>query len=322
MLLYDSGFQNNGDKQGLMKITFLKKIRLQFQHLLSYGFHGRFLLFLTGFGKRGKRNALDVQLREIEYRFVNLPSTFDGFRILLLSDFHIDHTHELCDVIINKIRNITDIDVVCMTGDYRARVLGDFSYCLNYMKKIVDILHPRYGIFGVRGNHDSPKMTPALEEIGITMLNNASSVIEKDGEHLYIAGVEDPHIYKTADVQKAVEGIPRSACTILLAHSPEVYQEASEHSINLYLCGHTHGGQIVFPKIGALVKNMRAPGKCMRGFWKHEGMTGFTTTGVGTSAINARFNCPPEIVLFTLHRVAAENNDSAHRIKSELSEIN
>ena len=305
-----------------MKISLLKKIGLHVHNLLSYGLHGKLLLFLSGFRKRGKHNALDVQIREIDFRFFDLPPAFDGFRILLLSDFHIDHTHELCEVIINKIKNIDNIDIVCLTGDYRARVLGDFSYCINYMKKIVDTLHPRYDIFGVRGNHDSPKMTPELEKIGITMLNNASTVIEKDGEHLYIAGVEDPHIYKTDDVKKAVAGIPGSASTILLAHSPEVYQEAAEHSINLYLCGHTHGGQIVFPKVGALVKNMRAPGKCMRGFWKHKGMTGFTTTGVGTSAINARFNCPPEIVLLTLHRVVSGNNDSAHQIKSELSEIN
>jgi predicted MPP superfamily phosphohydrolase len=92
-----------------------------------------------------------------------------------------------------------------------------------------------------------------------------------------------------------------------LAHTAEIYREAQSRGIHFYLCGHTHGGQIRFKKVGPIITNAHAPRRFASGFWMFKGMTGYTSTGVGISAVPVRFNCPPEIVLFTLRAAHATN---------------
>ena len=134
------------------------------------------------------------------------------------------------------------------------------------------------------------------------VLNNESVVFHRNGDSIYLAGVDEPHYDKADDLPLALTDVPRHACKILLAHTAEIYKEAEELGVDLYLCGHTHGGQINIKGIGPIITNVNVPRRFARGFWTWKRMIGYTTAGVGTSAVPVRFNCPPEIVLLTLRK--------------------
>ena len=104
------------------------------------------------------------------------------------------------------------------------------------------------------------------------------------------------------DLAQAFEGVPREAFVIFLAHSPEVYTEAAAKGADIYLCGHTHGGQIRLPGIGAVFTHSRAPRRISAGAWTHDGMLGYTSVGVGVSGIPVRFGTRGEVLRLTLRR--------------------
>jgi predicted MPP superfamily phosphohydrolase len=166
----------------------------------------------------------------------------------------------------------------------------------------------REGVFGVLGNHDCIEMIPDLEDAGVCMLVNDAYAIKRNRETIWLVGVDDPHYYKAHDFKASFKGIPKGAFSIFAAHSPEVYREAAQQLVRLYLCGHTHGGQIRLPFYnGPIITHSRAPRKIASGLWKYNGMYGYTTAGVGTSGVPLRFNCPGEVVLFTLKREEFKN---------------
>ncbi len=117
-------------------------------------------------------------------------------------------------------------------------------------------------------------------------------------------GVDDPHYYETDNLEKAMTGVSDDTFSILLAHSPEITRQAAYAGVDVYLCGHTHGGQICLPGGQPLIANSRCPHNQCKGAWKYDTMQGYTSRGVGTSSVDVRFNCPPEITIHTLRRVA------------------
>jgi predicted MPP superfamily phosphohydrolase len=132
------------------------------------------------------------------------------------------------------------------------------------------------------------------------MLVNEAVEVRHGPGHLWVIGLDDPHYYGCDDLPGALHDVPASAFKILLVHSPEIYREAAARGIDLYLCGHTHGGQIRLPLLGPLWLNARAPRRVKRGRWTQGGMQGFTSAGVGTSLLPVRFLCAPEIGLIEL----------------------
>ena len=96
--------------------------------------------------------------------------------------------------------------------------------------------------------------------------------------------------------------VPAGAFKILLAHAPELFENANELGIQLNLSGHTHGGQLRMPVIGALRQNARCPKEFAWGVWRYGKLQGYTTCGVGSSTLPIRFCCPPEVVIIELRR--------------------
>ncbi len=268
---------------------------------------GRFVLPLLGLRRRGRRNALDVQVRHEVLAVPRLPASFSGFRLLLMSDLHIDQDPELPAIVTDRLRGL-EVDLACLAGDFQRRIMGQHQRALRLLASVVAVIQARDGIYAVRGNHDSAALMGDLPSIGVQVLHNRAQPIVREGERLWLAGVDDPHLYRAHDVAAAVRSIPDGECIILIAHSPEAYKEAADAGVSLYLCGHTHGGQVLIPGIGSLAKNMRAPMALHRGFWHYNGMLGFTSTGVGCGSVFARFNCPPEIVVLTLQRPSGEGS--------------
>ncbi len=133
------------------------------------------------------------------------------------------------------------------------------------------------------------------------MLLNEHVTIEHGGSRFYLAGIDDPHYFRTDNLDRTCDGIPEDAAlSILLAHSPEIYRQAAHSGFSLMLCGHTHGGQIRLPGGIPLYCNARCPRRLCSGAWQHHAMQGYTSLGAGSSIVDVRFNCLPEVVL---HRI-------------------
>jgi predicted MPP superfamily phosphohydrolase len=132
------------------------------------------------------------------------------------------------------------------------------------------------------------------------MLMNQSLSVTHDGDTIWLIGLDDPHYYGCDDLLGALHGVPEEVFKVLLVHTPELVAEAATHGIDLYLCGHTHGGQICLPWLGPVISGANCPRRYVRGAWRHKRVQGYTSAGVGVSVVPVRFFCPPEIVLIEL----------------------
>lgn len=260
---------------------------------------------LLGRYKQGIANALRLELSEHDIACPGLPKAFEGFTILLLTDLHLDGLPGLVDLVLARI-NGRSFDLCLIGGDIRMETYGPIAPSLRELRRLLPHIKAKHGIFGVLGNHDCIEMVPDFEEAGMLMLVNDAAMIEENGENLWLAGIDDPNYYKTHEMAKAFSAVPPDAFSILLAHSPEAYQEAARHQAALYLCGHTHGGQICLGSGTPIYTNSRAPRFTAKGRWQYQGMQGFTSRGVGASGAPLRFNCPGEIAVLTLRRASAQ----------------
>jgi uncharacterized protein len=258
----------------------------------------------TGLYARGVENALRPVVRSLCFDFDNLPAAFDGFRILHLSDFHIDGNGALADRLVSAIRGLRP-DLCVLTGDYRFETQGSSHGVYPPMRLILSSISAKHGVFGILGNHDAAEIAFALEEMGVRMLVNEAVPIRHGGSSLWLAGVDDPFDYRCHDLDRALSAVPREAFQILLVHTPDLYDDAAERLVDLYLCGHTHAGQIRVPVMGALHRNTKAPRAYAYGHWKRKQMHGYTTSGVGCSGLAVRFNCSPEAALIQLRKTKA-----------------
>ncbi len=249
--------------------------------------------------KKGYKNALDVQVTKTELSFSNLPEAFDGFRILHISDLHMDGMPDLLDVLIRTIQPL-EYDLCVFTGDFREGMLGAYEEPARLaveLRKAIDA-----ETLAILGNHDAVEMVSTMEEGGLPLLLNEHRVIERDGEKLVVLGVDDPHYYEADDLERALAGSPPDAFKILLAHSPEITHKALAAGVDFYLCGHTHAGQVCLPGRKPIFTVSRGPKHCKAGLWEHNGVRGYTSAGAGASSVPIRYNCPPEITIHTLRR--------------------
>lgn len=260
-----------------------------------------FFLKCTGLGALGRRGFLDVRTVEVEWRFPRLPAAFDGFRLLQLSDLHLDIDPALADVVRAAVAR-TPHDAAVVTGDFRNETDGDYEPAMKATARVVEALAPwRRGILG---NHDFIEMVPSLEALGLPILLNEVAVLERDGARIWIAGIDDPHFYKTGDLDRVRAAVPREDFGILLSHSPETYDTAAARKFDLQLSGHTHGGQLCLPGGRHVVIPCKVPRKFVAGRWEHQGLAGYTSPGTGSCGVAARLNCPPEITVHILRTAA------------------
>ncbi len=252
-----------------------------------------------GLYRRGMNNALRPVIRHLRLTFDDLPPAFEGYTLLHLSDFHIDGVPDLVAPLSQLLRDLTP-DLCVITGDYRFEDEDTCEHVYPLMRKVLDSISARDGVFGILGNHDSAEIAFALDEMGLRMLINDAVEIRRGTQSIWLAGIDDPFDYKCDDLPGALQRVPAGAFKVLLAHTPELYESAAQFGINLYLSGHTHAGQIRFPAVGSLRNNADCPSEYAYGHWRHKEMQGYTSAGVGCSGLPVRFNCPPEVVLIRL----------------------
>jgi predicted MPP superfamily phosphohydrolase len=256
-------------------------------------------LRLAGLRALGERNARKPIVRAIRFTYDALPEGFCGFKILHLSDIHADGLAGLSESISAGLQGL-EADLCVLTGDYRFEVNGPCDRIYPPMEKILSSINARLGIVGILGNHDAAEEASALERLGVKMLVNDALELCQGRDKIWIIGVDDPHYYGCDDLPGAMHAVPPDAFKILLVHTPEIIEEASFYGIDLYLCGHTHGGQICLPWIGPIIVNANCPRKFTQGVWRYKHMQGYTSAGVGTSGVPVRFFCPPELALIEL----------------------
>ena len=260
------------------------------------------LLRVTGLLGRGLRNLERPVLAPVSFEVAGLPAAFDGFRILQISDMHFRLGHEGHAAIMRDLVNDTETDLCVLTGDYRFEHHGPFEHVIAGLRTVLSGVHARHGVIAILGNHDRTPFAEPMRALGMTLLINEHAVIEQNGERLWVAGVDDRHHFQCHDLTLTLESIPEDACTLLLAHSPELVGQAAARGVAVYLCGHTHWGQVRIPGLGAVYLNTNAPRRFCTGEWEHHGMKGYTTAGLGATDVPVRFNCTPSAGVIELRR--------------------
>jgi predicted MPP superfamily phosphohydrolase len=263
----------------------------------------RTALRVTGLYGRARRNANRIVIHQNDVAFPNLPSSFEKFTILHISDLHVD----LSEGAINRLVEIVSTlrcDICVLTGDYRGKTYGPFEAAMDGVAKVrAQIKAPTYAVLG---NHDTIQMVPQLEAMDIRVLLNERETITRGDQQVHLAGIDDAHFYRADDIEMAAANIPKADFSILLSHTPEVYRQAAEAGFDFMLSGHTHGGQLCLPGSIPIKLEAALPRKMGAGAWKHLAMQGYTSVGVGTSILPVRLNCPPEVTLHVLgHKLTA-----------------
>ena len=259
----------------------------------------KFGLQASGLYGRGVNNALRPVIRHLRLTFDNLPSAFEGYTLLHLSDFHIDGVPDLVAPLSRLLRDLAP-DLCVMTGDYRFDDEGACEHVYPLMRQVFHGISAPDGVFGILGNHDAAEIALTLDQMGIRMLINDAVEIRRGSQSIWLAGIDDPFDYQCDDLTGALQAVPADAFKILLAHTPELYEPALQLGVNLYLSGHTHAGQIRFPVVGSIRNNAHCPSAYAYGHWRHGKMHGYTSAGVGCSSLPVRFNCPPEVTSIRL----------------------
>jgi len=259
----------------------------------------RNVLKATGLYWRAHRNAERIQVKHNEVQLKELPTLFDGFTILHISDLHVD----MNEIAMKRLIELVDgmhYDLCVLTGDYRGESFGPFQAALDGVAEVR--AHLKEPIYGVLGDHDTIQMVPGLEAMGIRVLLNECETLVRGDQRIYLAGIDDAHYFRADNIEKASLSIPSGSFSILLSHTPEVYRQAAHADFNLMLSGHTHGGQVCLPGSIPITLEAVLPRRMGSGAWQYHNMTGYTSVGAGSSVVPVRLNCPPEITLHRLRR--------------------
>ncbi len=247
----------------------------------------------------GLRNALDLRVENMELVFGHLPKGFDNVRILFVTDLHLDGTNLLVDKVLSIVGNI-DYDYCILGGDYTYGRNADPNHVYSQIEQIAKLLKKKSRVFGILGNYDLYRTAELLEGYGVEMLINEGLCLERKGDKLYLAGMDDPSHYKADDIVLTDGNTWDGAFKIMVCHSPAKYKESAGAGYSLYLAGDTHGGQICLPGGFVVFCGPTAGRKIASGKWSYNGMIGYTSRGVGTSRIKMRYFCPPEITVITV----------------------
>jgi uncharacterized protein len=264
----------------------------------------------SAFGLDGFVESYDPHVVRLEISLARLPESFDGFTIAQLSDFHYEEHFSVVPIrkavqIVNGLKP----DLIVLTGDFvtvpvfsarsfRIRAANSAEPCA----QILHALQAPMGKFAILGNHDvdagATRITRMLANQQIPILLNQALPLERGSDRLWLIGVDDA-LSGEPDLGAAIRHIPHNDGRILLAHEPDFADESSLLSIDLQLSGHSHGGQIWIPGIGApwLPPLSR---KYPRGLYQVGNLMLYTNIGIGTIRAPIRINCPPEITLITL----------------------
>lgn len=247
-----------------------------------------------------------LEVKTVRLKLPRLPRAFSGLRVVHLSDLHLGPRitiERLADVL----AKVTDQspDVLALTGDFVLAYGGATSYAaeLEAFSAALAELSARFPVLAVLGNHDywydQAQVEQALARGGVVVLRNTVHTLERAGEYFHIAGLDD--VYEGHDDLASLLGaLPAQGGAMLLAHEPDIAdQSAATGRFDLQISGHSHGGQVVLPLIGAPVLPHLGK-KYPSGLYRVGSMFQYTNRGIGVTIPPLRFNCRPELTVLTL----------------------
>lgn len=234
-----------------------------------------------------------LELTRGSFPVSGLPDALRGLRVGLITDIHRSQTvsHEHVVAAVNLLMAERP-DLIILGGDYVT--WGDRHYVQPAAESLAGLAAP-FGVIAILGNHDDDRDMPAaLVAKGFTVLRDAHTRLIVRGEPMDFIGIRY-WTRRVTDIARLARGtVPH---TILLAHTPKRLMEAQQLAIPAVLSGHTHGGQIVLPGIGAIAAR-EFP--VIAGFERRDSTSIFVSRGVGTVYVPVRINCPPEVAVLTL----------------------
>lgn len=278
--------------------------RRQFLKLAAGGISGLSLVGVGGAAYTTRVEPYRIGVTPVRVPLPHLPPAFEGFTIAHISDLHMGEwiTQEHLSSMVSLVNGLQP-DLVALTGDIASR---RYTGLQGEITAVLDSLRAREGVAATLGNHDhwvhAPTIRQAVLESQAALLWNTHMEIERGEERLYIVGVDDVW-EREADLEEALEEVPLGPVpTVLLAHEPDYADLVAENGrIGLQLSGHSHGGQVRLPGIGAPVLP-RLGRKYDQGLYQIDTLRLYVNRGIGMSTPHVRFNCPPEITLITLTR--------------------
>jgi predicted MPP superfamily phosphohydrolase len=230
----------------------------------------------------------------------NLNPALDGFTIVQITDVHLYPMTQPA-LVKKSVRMANDLnpDLVVLTGDYVWQELD----AIDELAPILAGLNAKHGVFSTLGNHDywleAGVITRAMESAGIPVLINQGISIQHGNGSLYVAGLDDGWSGKP-DINRTLQNVNADEPVVLLCHEPDLADHFSrDRRIAVQLSGHTHGGQIRIPGIGALILPYLGR-KYDIGLYQVNDMLLYTNRGLGVISEPVRYNCPPEISQFIL----------------------
>ena len=251
-----------------------------------------------------------VEINELTLTLPRLAKSFSGLRMVQISDLHFGGwmTIESLTSIVQMV-NAQYPDIVVITGDFvmghsissqaKEQMIEHLDELAATLKKLVD----RSLVFSVLGNHDymlsRGTVLNMLSQASIKDLSNSVHTFERGNDRLHLAGIDDV-MARYARMDLVESSLPDEGCAISLVHEPDFAEvSAKTGRFDLQLSGHSHGGQVVLPLLGPPVLPWLAR-KYPSGLYKVMDMYQYTNRGVGMTPPYIRFNCRPEITVFTL----------------------
>ncbi len=253
----------------------------------------------------------NLEVTEHTLKCENLPTSFDQFKIVQLSDLHNEEFGEDNEKLLEIIKE-QEPDVVFVTGDSIDGVYTNIQIPIKLFEEILKICD----VYFIVGNHEIRadanqyfEFIDTLTEIGVVVLKDESAYIEKNSEKIQVIGLNDASNYKViygddykTEIAKAISKLDDENCfSILLSHHPELFPEYSSTNVDLVFSGHAHGGQFRIPFIGGII----APEQGLfpefdAGVFNENNTTMIVSRGLGNSIIPIRINNSPEVVVVTL----------------------
>ncbi len=280
----------------------------------------------SGLGARSLAETTACEVRRETIFLPRLPAGFDGLRVAFLADTHhgplvsLDYLHEVVEL-----ANALQPDLIALGGDYIQRGTESLApgAARPFVRDGIGVLgglRAPHGVFAVMGNHDNwfdhrSEIKAALAKNGIRELTNTGVWLRapaapgsRGGARLRICGVDELSTGRpdAADLHRALGDASADDAVMLLQHNPDYAETLRDPRVSLLLAGHTHGGQVVLPLLGAPILPSQYGQKYRDGLVRAPATQVFVTRGVGTIFPPVRFRCPPEVALLTLRRGPAK----------------
>jgi hypothetical protein len=250
---------------------------------------------------RHRFDPRDFEIVPLAVSIPRLDSAFDGYRIVHLSDIHMGHWMTAARLAgLAQLVNAQSPDLVAITGDFVSYVLDEVA---GDLVTGLSLLRPRDMAVATLGNHDhwlgAAGVRRLLRQGGVTDLSNDVCTVHRHGARLHVAGVDDVIVGQDR-LDTVLNKLPSPDAAVLLCHEPDFADvSAASGRFHLQLSGHSHGTQLVLPRVGTFIRGHYFR-KYPIGRYDVNGMTLYTNRGVGTNTIRLRINCPPEITVITL----------------------